>query len=136
MRDASFGQESTRYCNYQKGKFGGEITVIKPVFFEEGSEEYEVWKEGCKCAEMSYILLTQKLGVVAQEARDVLPQSVKADIAVTTNCYEWRHIFNLRACDATGPAHPQMKEIMVPLFLEEREQLPALFGHLKLKDEL
>ena len=66
-----------------------------------------------------------------QEARAVLPQSVKADIALTTNLYEWRHIFNLSACDATGPAHPQMKEIMVPLFEEKCVEYPKIFGTLK-----
>ena len=62
--------------------------------------------------------LVNELGVPAQMARTVLPQSVKADIVVTANLAEWRHVFELRACDSTGKAHPQMKEVMIPL-LEE-----------------
>ena len=53
---------------------------------------------------------------------------------MTTNLKEWRHIFKLRACDMTGPAHPQMKEIMVPLFLEKKREMPFAFGDLELKD--
>lgn len=130
MRDASFAQESTRYCNYQLGRFGNEITVIKPLFVEEGTYEYAQWYSAMSNAEMSYNNLIAA-GATPQEARSVLPPSVKADIAVTANLYEWRHIFNLRACDATGPAHPQMKEIMVPLFEEECIEYPTIFGALK-----
>ena len=131
MRDASFAQESTRYCNYQLGKFGKEITVIKPCFFaDENSVGYLKWKDACEYAEKMYFMLLDG-GATPQEARSVLPTSVKADIAVTANLYEWRHIFNLRACDATGPAHPQMKEIMVPLFEEMCEVYPSIIGILK-----
>ena len=81
-------------------------------------------------AEKTYFELLKE-GATLQEARSVLPQSVKVDIALTTNLYEWRHIFNLCACDATGPAHPQMKEIMVPLFEEKCVEYPKIFGVLK-----
>lgn len=131
MRDASFAQESTRYCNYQLGRFGNEITVIKPCFFaDENSVGYLKWKDACEYTEKMYFMLLDG-GATPQEARSVLPTSVKADIALTTNLYEWRHIFNLRACDATGPAHPQMKEIMVPLFEEKCIEYPEIFGVLK-----
>lgn len=130
MRDSSFAQESTRYCNYQLGKFGNEITVIKPCFWDEDSKQYGIWHYGCLMAEKAYFELLNT-GAKPQEARSVLPTSVKADIALTTNLYEWRHIFNLRACDATGPAHPQMKEIMVPLFEEKCAEYPNIFGVLK-----
>lgn len=135
MRDASFAQESTRYCNYQLGKFGNEITVINPCFFEEGSYLYAQWVSAMKNAEEIYLNMLAA-GAQPQEARGVLPTNVKADIALTTNCYEWRHIFNLRACDATGPAHPQMKEIMVPLFVRMRNELNTLFGSLELKADI
>lgn len=130
MRDSSFAQESTRYCNYQLGKFGNEITVIEPCFFKRGTVGYLKWADSCKYAEKAYFALLAG-GAAPQEARSVLPTSVKADIALTTNLYEWRHIFNLRACDATGPAHPQMKEIMVPLFKEKCAEYPKIFGILK-----
>lgn len=130
MRDSSFAQESTRYCNYQLGKFGNEITVIKPCFWEVDSKQYGIWHYDCLMAEKAYFELLNA-GAKPQEARSVLPTSVKADIALTTNLYEWRHIFNLRACDTTGPAHPQMKEIMVPLFEEKCAEYPNIFGVLK-----
>lgn len=132
MRDSSFAQESTRYCNYQLGKYGREITVIDPVFFKHGTVGWLKWKEACEFAEKMYLSLLDG-GAIAQEARSVLPTSVKADIALTTNLYEWRHIFNLRACDATGPAHPQMKEVMVPLCLDMQVKIPCAFGTLDVK---
>lgn len=136
MRDCSFGQESTRYCNYSSGKFGNEITVIKPCFWEEDSEAYKSWLRGCQLAQNEYLFMTKGLNVPPQEARDVLPQSVKADIVVTTNLQEWRHIFELRACDVTGPAHPQMKEVMVPLLINDmRPRYQYAFGDLFTKEE-
>ena len=65
-----------------------------------------------------------------------MPTSVKADIVMTTNLTEWKHIFNLRACDSTGPAHPQMKEVMIPLFKEMREKYPFAFGDMVAADEV
>lgn len=135
MRDCSFAQESTRYCNYTNGKFGNEISVIKPCFFEEGTVEYESWKTAMMYAEIAYNNLISD-GAKPQEARSVLPTSVKADIVVTANLIEWKHIFALRACDVTGPAHPQMKEIMVPLFLKKREEYSFAFGDLMMRDEV
>ena len=141
MRDCSFAQESTRYCNYTNGKFGNEITVILPCFFDTGmgtnsnSLVYKEWESACKNAEASYFKLLE-YGAKPQEARDVLPTSVKADIVMTTNLAEWKHIFNLRACDSTGPAHPQMKEVMIPLFKEMREKYPFAFGDMVAADEV
>ena len=134
MRDASFAQESTRYCNYQMGKFGSEITVIKPCFFDVGTIEYARWGNACEYSEKAYFALLND-GAKPQEARSVLPTSVKADIAITTNLYEWKHILNLRACDVTGPAHPQMKEIMVPLFIEMKAEYPQILEDISLPDE-
>lgn len=144
MRECSFAQESTRYCNYNLGKYDGEVSMIEPIFWNEeackdsilgASVCRHLWEAACDFAGIIYKQLI-KNKAVAQQARDVLPTSVKADIVLTTNLVEWRHIFELRACDATGPAHPQMKEVMVPLFLEKREELPFAFGDLKLKEEL
>jgi len=117
MRDCSFAQESTRYCNYSKGKYNSEITVVKPCFWPEDSALYQKWAAGCKEAEKSYFKLVE-LGANAQQARDVLPTSTKADIVMTTNLREWNHILNLRACHATGASHPQIAEVMTPLLQE------------------
>ena len=135
-RDCSFAQESTRYCNYSLGKYGNQITVIEPCFFAgEGNEDkYNAWVSAMEDAEMHYFDL-MNMKVPAQQARDVLPTSVKAEIVMTTNLQEWKHIFNLRACDSTGPAHPQMKEVMIPAFKEIREKLPFAFKGMLAADE-
>lgn len=122
-RIASFAQESTRYCCYSSDKFGNEITVIKPFFFDENSEEYKVWHSCCATAEVDYLRLI-KLGKSAQEARSVLPNSLKTEIVVTMNLREWRHFFRLR-CAST--AHPQFRELSIPLLEEMKELLPELF---------
>lgn len=131
-RLASFAQESTRYCNYVKDDFGSEITVIKPLFLEEGTEGYQFWKNACKMAEMEYFNLLN-WGCTPQEARSVLPNSLKTEIIVTMNLREWRHFFNLRAVGTTGKPHPQMKEIAVPLLNAFKEALPEVFDDLEVK---
>lgn len=116
-RIASYSQESTRYCNYNQEKFGNEITVIEPFFYLDNEELYNTWRDACEVAERSYIDLVQKS--TPQEARSVLPNSLKTEIAVTFNLREWRHFFLLRCAKE---AHPQMQQITIPLlrFLQER----------------
>ena len=132
-RIMSFAQESTRYCNYGNDKYGNEITVIKPYFFEEGSDAYIDWKSACAIAEQCYIEMTKLKGIPAQQARSILSHSTKVDITLTGNYREWRHFFKLRACDATGPAHPQMKEVTVPLLYEVNKLIPVVFEDLVLE---
>ena len=126
-RLASFSQESTRYCNYAKGRFGGEITVIRPFFWNEDSAKYEVWKRAMEFAENSYMALIEA-GASAQEARSVLPNSLKTEIVITANMREWRHIFELRTAPA---AHPQMREIMLPLLAEFQRRVPVIFDSVR-----
>lgn len=106
-RPASFCQESTRYCNYSNGKFGGEITVIKPCFFKENSTRYLNWFVACESAETAYNAILED-GGTPQEARDVLPNSLKTEIIMTAPLMEWCHFFNLRM---SSSAHPQMQEV-------------------------
>lgn len=134
MRDCSFAQESTRYCNYNMGKYDSEITVIKPCFYEEGTDLYNEWYNGCLNDEGTYMQMIS-LGALPQQARDNLPHSTKAEIVATTNLREWRHILSLRACDSTGPAHPQIREVMCPLLKELRPQYPFAFGNLIMPEE-
>lgn len=122
-RIASFTQESTRYCNYSKGKFNSEITVIKPFFFEVGTDQYERWLYGTQCAEDVYMGLLES-GAKAQEARSVLPNSLKTEIVVTANIREWRKIMELRTAKE---AHPQIRQIMCPLLQTLRTRWPILF---------
>lgn len=114
-RPCSFAQESTRYCNYGKGQFGREISVIKPLSFEEGTTKYEAWKRSCEVGEGAYFSLLD-LGASPQEARDVLPTCLKTSIVVTATLEEWRHILDLRVLEVTGKAHPKIKALMTPLY--------------------
>ena len=110
-RPASFAQESTRYCNYAKDKFNNEITVIKPCYYEENSAEYKLWKKSCENSENTYFSLLA-LNSTAQQARSVLPNSLKTEVIITATEAEWQHIVNLRLIGTTGAPHPQMIEVM------------------------
>ena len=123
-RLASFSQESTRYCNYSKDKFDGQLTFIHPFFFAGAA--YVAWEEACLQAERSYLYLL-KIGRSPQEARSVLPNSLKTEVVMTANLREWRHIFKLRTAKA---AHPQMREVMIPLLIDFRVALPELFDDI------
>ena len=106
-RPAAYCQESTRYCNYSKGTFGGQITVIEPCFLEPDTLPYQHWKDACKAAEQAYYVLLAD-GLTAQEARDVLPTSLKTELVMTATAEEWLHFLRLRTSEA---AHPQMREV-------------------------
>lgn len=128
-RLASYCQESTRYCNYSKDGFGNEITVIEPCFFNLLSEEnrdYYLWKEACEQAESHYFYLLN-IGKSPQEARSVLPNSLKTEVVMTTNLREWRHFFKLRCSSA---AHPQMREVACMLLDKCKEKIPIIFDDI------
>jgi thymidylate synthase (FAD) len=125
-RLGSYSQESTRYCNYSKDKFGNEITVIKPLFWEEGSKEYEEWKKACEMAEKSYFKLIE-FGAKPEEARSVLPNSLKTEIVVTYNLREWRHFLTLRT---SKRAHPQIREVAIPLLRDFQKLIPVIFDDI------
>jgi len=122
-RIASYSQESTRYCNYSKGKFGGELTFIKPCFWKEESQEYLRWELVMNMVEENYLFMIDK-GTSPQEARSILPNSLKTEIVMTANLREWRHFFKLRT---SKKAHPQMREIAIPMLEEFQAKIPVLF---------
>ena len=126
-RIASFSQESTRYCNYSGNRFGNQITFIKPCFLEEGTDGYKLWKQAMFIAEKEYFALLN-WGCTPQEARSVLPHSIKTEIVMTANLREWRHFLKLRTAKA---AHPQMRELTVPLLEELQRQIPVVFDDIK-----
>jgi thymidylate synthase (FAD) len=128
-RLASYTQESTRYCNYTKGKFGNEITVIKPCFWDENDEKYIIWLDTIKQIEKSYNKLIS-LGATPQEARSILPNSLKTEIVITMNLREWVHFFKLRTAKT---AHPQMREIAMPLLREFQKKLPEIFSTISIE---
>ena len=126
-RIASFSQESTRYCNYSNDRFRNNITFIKPCFLDEGTGGYKLWKQAMFIAEKEYFELLN-LGCTPQEARSVLPNSIKTEVVMTANLREWRHFLKLRTAKA---AHPQMRELTVPLLHELQEQIPVVFDDIK-----
>lgn len=126
-RVASFAQESTRYCNYSKDKFGNELTFIKPCFWGEYSHEYISWCEAMRDTEIKYFELL-KLRATPEQARSVLPNSIKTEIVMTANLREWRHFLKLRTAQA---AHPQMRELTIPLLKELKEKIPVIFDDIK-----
>lgn len=125
-RIASYSQESTRYCNYSKEKFGRELTFIKPCFWKEDSELYGIWMNHMQEAEDSYNEMIEH-GASPQEARSVLPNSLKTEIVVTMNLREWRHFFKLRTSER---AHPQMREVAFKLLEEFRKNIPIIFDDI------
>lgn len=127
-RIASFAQESTRYCNYSKDKFGNEITVIKPWFLidDNSSREFNDWSRVMVECENRYLDMIAA-GRSPQEARSVLPNSLKTEIMVTANYREWRNIFKLR----TAPdAHPEIRGVMRALLAYVKTQVPVIFDDI------
>lgn len=125
-RIASYSQESTRYCNYANDKFGNELTMIRPLFWEEGSEKYNYWLETMQMIERQYNMLIIN-GASPQEARSILPNSLKTEIIVTMNLREWRHFFELRT---SVRAHPQMREVACAILDEFKSRIPIIFDDI------
>lgn len=121
-RPCSFLQESQRYCRYSQDKFDNQVTFIRPLFYEEGTEDFALWKKAMEESEQVYLRLLSTS--TPQAARTVLPNSCKTEIIVYCNLAEWRHIFSLRT---TPAAEPSMREIMIPLAVEMKERYPAIF---------
>ena len=132
-RHCAFAVESTRYCNYSKDKFGGELTFIEPQGLH--GIFYNAWVESIQEAEMRYLEMTQGytgLGKITPEiARGVLPNSLKTEVIMTTNLRELRHIFKLRTSRA---AHPQMREIMIPLLEEFKRLIAVIFDDITVEE--
>jgi len=148
-RLASYSQESSRYCNYSKDKFGNEISIVRPVWItnaqiaavrkeDENStssyplpEDYDpkvwIWLASMKRIECDYFDLLEE-GWKPEEARSVLPNSLKTEIVMTANLREWRHVFKTRC---SGKAHPQIRELMRPLLKDFQNRIPVLFDDLK-----
>lgn len=129
-RLASYTQESTRYVTYSDGAFGREIAFIKPCFLNEDMMMYSVWREVMEKAEAAYEAMIE-FGAKPQEARSVLPNSLKTEVIMTANLREWRHFFKLRTALA---AHPQMREVTIPLLKELKEIIPVIFDDIEVKE--
>ena len=136
-RLASYSQSSTRYCNYSNDKFGNEITVIdlatgfkydlnNPI----DKAKYECWQDAMRYAEAKYMMMLD-LGAKPEEARSVLPNSLKTEIVMTMNLREWRHFFRMRA---DSHAHPQMREVADEALKVFKEKLPVFFEDFKVEE--
>ncbi|PIE59980.1 MAG: FAD-dependent thymidylate synthase [Desulfobulbus propionicus] len=122
-RPCSFLQESQRYCRYSADKFGNEVTFIKPLFYQEDSQEYQLWLQAMEETEKLYLKLLETS--TPQAARTVLPNSCKTEIIVYTNLVEWGHILTLRT---PKNADPSMREVMIPLLEELKALFPGQFA--------
>ena len=124
-RKMSYAIESTRFCNYTKDRFGGELTFIQPCWIKEEyvpgdynrSEQFVMFTEMLENIESTYNFMINS-GWQAQQAANILPQATKAEIIVTGFAKDWKYIFDLRAIGTTGKPHPQMQELMIPLMKE------------------
>ena len=129
-RIASYSQESTRYCNYCNDRFDNGLTFIEPCFFSSDSEEdiknKKIWLDTMAMIEKNYNMLIEN-GAKPEEARAILPNSLKTEIVVTMNLRAWRHFFKLRADKS---AHPQIREIANMILDEFKEKLPTIFGDI------
>jgi len=137
-RIASFAQESTRYCNYSKDKHGNQLTFIIPQWLDLGEGDYNDasylqfdgakrrWLQHMGDSELDYLYLTE-CGWSAQKARSVLPNSLKTEVVMKTNLRSWRNFFQLR-CNKS--AHPQMRELAVPLLHRFQAWIPLVFDDI------
>ena len=121
-RFASFSIESTRYCNYGKDKFNNELKFIEPCNIEPGYI-YALWMNEMQNIEHTYIHMTEA-GCTPDQMRMILPHSTAAEVTMTANIREWRHILGLRCSKA---AHPAIRQLLIPLLLKFKEDMPELF---------
>lgn len=125
-RIASFSIESTRYCNYGKDKFENELKFIKPIYFDEG-QKAELWLSICSEIEKHYMEMT-KLKCTPDEMRMILPHSIAAEVTMTANIREWKHILDLRTKKMT---HPSIRQLLIPLLLKFQIEMPEIFNEIE-----
>lgn len=129
-RFASFSVESTRYCSYNKDKYGNEIAVVNPVYIED-KEVFETWKKAIEDMEKAYMKM-KELGASTDMCREILPHSTAAEYTMTANIREWKHILELRT---TNHVHPAIRQVLIPLLLLFKEQMPEIFGDIEYDEE-
>lgn len=144
-RFASFSIESTRYCNYGKDKFDNEIKFIEPVFYTpETIESYtndadkanclktQYWKRCMEIIEEHYMDMLENTKATPDELRMLLPHSTAAQVTMTANIREWKHILSLRAQKMT---HPAVQQLMIPLLLLFKQEMPEIFDTVEYNTE-
>ena len=129
-RFGSFSIESTRYCNYGKDKFDNELKFIKPCNIEPG-QIYAFWMNEMQNIEHTYQEMSRR-GCTPDQMRLILPHSTAAEVTMTANIREWRHILDLRT---KKMAHPSVRQILIPLLLKFKKDMPELFGDIEYDTE-
>lgn len=129
-RFASFSIESTRYCNYGKDKFDNEINFIRPIFTDE-LDKFNIWEDTMKTIEDAYMKMVAA-GYKPDEMRMILPHSVAAEVTMTANIREWKHILDLRT---KKMAHPAVQQVMIPLLLNFKKNMPEIFGDIEYNED-
>lgn len=122
----AFSIESTRFCNYYKGKFGNELTFIQPCNIEENSDMYKTWLEAMQHIEDSYMKMAEQ-GAKPDQLRMILPHSTAGEVTMTANLRAWRHIFKMRCAKA---AHPSVQQVMKMILKELHQSIPVVFDDL------
>ncbi|MBQ6239203.1 MAG: FAD-dependent thymidylate synthase [Firmicutes bacterium] len=130
-RIASYSQESSRYCNYSPDGNQHGIAFIKPCFWTEDQPEYKLWLDAMAACEKAYNDLIA-MGAKPEQARDVLPNSLKTEIVMTANLREWRHFLKLRTAPA---AHPQIREVAGMLLKQLHQEIPIVFDDIEEETE-
>lgn len=130
-RHASFSIESTRYCNYGKDKFDNEIKFIEPCNIDRGTVEYAHWLNIMQIIDNTYNELS-RIGCTPDQMRMILPHSTAAEVTMTANIREWKHILELRA---NNHAHPAVQQVMIPLLLYFKEKMPEIFDSVEYNKE-
>lgn len=143
-RFGSFSIESTRYCSYGKDKFGNEVKFIKPIFYDDkwkenienskmSDEEYKtyIWYECMNVIENAYLKMTE-YGCTPDEMRMILPHSTAAQVTMSANIREWKHILELRA---NSHAHPAIQQLLIPLLLKFKEDMPEIFDSVEYNEK-
>ena len=129
-RHASFSIESTRYCSYDKDKYSNQISVMNPVYIED-KEIYDEWKTAMEEMEKHYMKM-KALGATTDMCREVLPHSTAAEVTMTSNIREWKHIFSLRC---NNHVHPAVRQVMIPLLKYFKEEMPIIFDEVEYDEE-
>lgn len=126
----AFSIESSRWCNYSKDKFSNELKFMNPVYITD-PKNYEIWKNTMQMIENSYMEMASN-GAKPDELRTLLPHSIAAEVTMTCNIREWRHILRLRT---SKKVHPEIRQIFIPLLIKFKEDMPELFGDIEYDTE-
>lgn len=131
-RHANFSIESTRYCNYSKDKFGNELKFINPVNMKNDELRYNIWEKCMQQIENNYMDMSMIMGTTPDQLRMMLPHSIAAEVCMTANIREWKHILTLRT---NSRVHPSIQQLMIPLLLKFKEDMPEIFGKIEYNEK-